>query len=548
MADILLLDNIDSFTYNLADQLRSNGHNVVIYRNHIPAQTLIERLATMSNPVLMLSPGPGVPSEAGCMPELLTRLRGKLPIIGICLGHQAIVEAYGGYVGQAGEILHGKASSIEHDGQAGEILHGKASSIEHDGQAMFAGLTNPLPVARYHSLVGSNIPAGLTINAHFNGMVMAVRHDADRVCGFQFHPESILTTQGARLLEQTLAWAQQKLEPANTLQPILEKLYQAQTLSQQESHQLFSAVVRGELKPEQLAAALVSMKIRGEHPNEIAGAATALLENAAPFPRPDYLFADIVGTGGDGSNSINISTASAFVAAACGLKVAKHGNRSVSSKSGSSDLLAAFGINLDMNADKSRQALDELGVCFLFAPKYHTGFRHAMPVRQQLKTRTLFNVLGPLINPAHPPLALIGVYSPELVLPIAETLRVLGYQRAAVVHSGGMDEVSLHAPTIVAELHDGEIKSYQLTAEDFGLTPYHQEQLAGGTPEENRDILTRLLQGKGDAAHEAAVAANVAMLMRLHGHEDLQANAQTVLEVLRSGSAYDRVTALAARG
>ncbi len=133
------------------------------------------------------------------------------------------------------------------------------------------------------------------------------------------------------------------------------KLYQAQTLSQQESHQLFSAVVRGELKPEQLAAALVSMKIRGEHPNEIAGAATALLENAAPFPRPDYLFADIVGTGGDGSNSINISTASAFVAAACGLKVAKHGNRSVSSKSGSSDLLAAFGINLDMNADKSRR-------------------------------------------------------------------------------------------------------------------------------------------------------------------------------------------------
>ena len=316
MADILLLDNIDSFTYNLADQLRANGHNVVIYRNHVPAQTLIDRLATMQNPVLMLSPGPGAPSEAGCMPELLTRMRGKLPIVGICLGHQAIVEAYGGYVGQAGEILHGKASSIE-----------------HDGQAMFAGLPNPLPVARYHSLVGSNIPAGLTINASFEGMVMAVRHDADRVCGMQFHPESILTSNGARLLEQTLDWALQKLEQTNTLQPILEKLYQAQTLSQQESHQLFSAVVRGELKPEQLAAALVSMKVRGESPQEIAGAATALLENAAPFPRPDYQFADIVGTGGDGSNSINISTASAFVAAACGLKVAKHGNRSVSSRS-----------------------------------------------------------------------------------------------------------------------------------------------------------------------------------------------------------------------
>jgi len=190
MADILLLDNIDSFTYNLVDQLRAFGHNVVIYRNNVPIDILTARLQEMENPVLMLSPGPGAPSQAGCMPELLQRLRGRLPIIGICLGHQAIVEAYGGHVGQAGEILHGKASAIT-----------------HDDAAMFAGLSNPLPVARYHSLVGSNVPDELTVNATFNGMVMAVRHDADRVCGFQFHPESILTTQGARLLEQTLAWA-----------------------------------------------------------------------------------------------------------------------------------------------------------------------------------------------------------------------------------------------------------------------------------------------------------------------------------------------------
>ncbi|PWW10720.1 anthranilate phosphoribosyltransferase [Mangrovibacter plantisponsor] len=332
------------------------------------------------------------------------------------------------------------------------------------------------------------------------------------------------------------------------MQTILEKLFQAQVLSQQESQQLFSAIVRGELEQSQLAAALISMKVRGEHPDEIAGAANALLDNAQPFPRPDYPFADIVGTGGDGSNSINISTASAFVAAACGLKVAKHGNRSVSSRSGSSDLLAAFGIKLDMAAETSRQALDELGVCFLFAPLYHTGFRHAMPVRQQLKTRTLFNVLGPLINPAHPPLALIGVYSPELVLPIAETLKVLGYQHAAVVHSGGMDEVSLHATVQVAELKDGKVSSYELQASDFGLTPYAKEDLAGGTPEENRDILARLLQGKGTPAHEAAVAANVALLMRLFGEEDLRVNASKALAVLRSGEAYQRVTALAARG
>ncbi len=190
MADILLIDNVDSFTYNLVDQLRSSGHNVVIYRNHLPAEVIIDKLSQMEKPVLLLSPGPGTPSEAGCMPELLRRLRGNLPIIGICLGHQAIVETYGGHVGQAGEILHGKASSIT-----------------HDDLGMFAGMNNPLPVARYHSLVGSNIPAGLTVNARFGDMVMAVRHDEDRVCGFQFHPESILTSQGARLLEQTLAWA-----------------------------------------------------------------------------------------------------------------------------------------------------------------------------------------------------------------------------------------------------------------------------------------------------------------------------------------------------
>lgn len=190
MADILLLDNVDSFTYNLVDQLRASGHQVVIYRNQIADEIIIERLQQMEQPILMLSPGPGTPADAGCMPELLQRLRGQMPIIGICLGHQAIVEAYGGHVGQAGEILHGKASSIT-----------------HDNQGMFAGMANPLPVARYHSLVGSNIPEGLTVNARFGDMVMAVRHDEHRVCGFQFHPESILTTQGARLLEQTLAWA-----------------------------------------------------------------------------------------------------------------------------------------------------------------------------------------------------------------------------------------------------------------------------------------------------------------------------------------------------
>ncbi|AGA65302.1 Anthranilate phosphoribosyltransferase [Liberibacter crescens BT-1] len=332
------------------------------------------------------------------------------------------------------------------------------------------------------------------------------------------------------------------------MQAMLEHLYQGGRISREQSQQLFGAIIQGQLAPEQLAAVLISMKVRGEYPEEIAGAASALLADARPFPRPDYAFADIVGIGGDGSNSINISTANAIVAAGCSARVAKHVNHNVSSRSGSSDLLSAFGVRLDMPAELSRQALDELGICFLFAPHYHSGFRHAMLVRKLLKTRTLFNVLGPLINPARPPLALIGVYSPKLVLPIAETMCVLGYQRVAVVHSGGMDEVALHAPTHVAELREGKIENYTLNAADFGLSAQPAEALRGGSPEENRDILARLLQGKGEHAHKSVVAANVALLLKLFGQENLRDNTHRALEEIHSGAPYERVMALVTRG
>lgn len=543
MANILFLDNVDSFTYNLVDQLRHNQHNVTIYRNTIPADVITEKLSQMQNPILMLSPGPGAPSEAGSMPELLKRLKGKLPIIGICLGHQAIVESYGGMIVPAGDILHGKASLIE-----------------HDGQAMFKDLPNPLPVARYHSLKGENIPKTLIVNAMCNNIVMAVRNDQDRVCGFQFHPESILTIQGVKLLEQTIEWAlnpPQKQPEAKqeaivdkqeyNIQPILNKLYLGQVLSQEESKILFNLIIQGKIEPTVLATAIISMKVRGEKPDEIAGAAQALLENADPFEVPDYDFTDIVGTGGDGTNSINISTASAFVTAALGYKVAKHGNRGVSSKSGSSDVLSALGIKLNMSAEASRKALDELGVCFLFAQQYHSGFRHAAPVRQQLKTRTIFNVLGPLINPSRPKRILLGVYHPDLIKPIAETLKMLNYTHAYVVHGSGMDEVAIHGETQVAEVKNGEIRYFTLTPEDFGLQQYTLKDIEGGTPEMNRDLLLEILQGHGKPAHEAAIAANVAMLISLFGEPDLKQNAKRAIELMRSGKAYELLQKLAAR-
>lgn len=332
------------------------------------------------------------------------------------------------------------------------------------------------------------------------------------------------------------------------MQTIINKLYEQQGLTQAESQQLFDQIIRGEMDPVLMAAVLTALKIKGETPDEIAGAAKALLANANPFPRPDYDFADIVGPGGDGSNTINISTTAAFVAAACGVKVAKHGNRGVSSKSGSSDLLSSFGINLAMSAQDSRQALDDLGVAFLFAPQYHGGVRHAMPVRQTMKTRTIFNILGPLINPARPNIELMGVYSKDLVRPIAQTMLQMGLKRAAVVHGSGLDEVAIHGETQVAEIRQGELIEYTLTPEDFGVSRYPLDAIRGGEPEENRAIITQILTGNGTAAQMAAVAVNVALLLRLFGQEDLKANTQQAIAVMKSGQAYGLVQQLAQRG
>ncbi|BAH82959.1 anthranilate phosphoribosyltransferase [Candidatus Ishikawaella capsulata] len=331
------------------------------------------------------------------------------------------------------------------------------------------------------------------------------------------------------------------------MQSIMEKLYSFQSLTYIESQELFTSIINKEVNLIQITAILIAIKMRGESPEEIAGAASALLEKAQNFSRPDYNFADIVGTGGDGSNTINISTASAFVAAACGFKIAKHGNCNISSKSGSADLLQAFNINLNMSAEQSRIALDNLNICFLFTQKYHPIFQYVMPMRQQLKTRTLFNILGPLINPARPIMSLIGVYNRELTLPIAQTLKLLGYKRAIVVYGGGIDEVALHSLTHVTELNGDKIINYVISPEDFGLPFYPKNSLKGGTPKENFDIFTKLLQGKGNKAHESAVAINVAMLMKIFGKEDLYQNTKNALDVIRSGQAYERINELAAR-
>ena len=325
---------------------------------------------------------------------------------------------------------------------------------------------------------------------------------------------------------------------------LLEKLFNNQALQREESRFLFQQLMQGKLLPEQLSAMLIALKMRGESVEEMAGAVTATLENALPFPSPDYPFADIVGTGGDGANTINISTASAIVAATLGLKVAKHGSRSVSSKTGASDLLSVLGVNVNLSPELARQALDQTNICFLFAPLYHKGFQYAIPVRQALKTRTIFNILGPLANPARPKHQLLGVYSPDLLPFYAETVKSLGHQHSIVVHGSGLDEVAVHGETLVAEIENGEIHYFSVQPEDFGIERHDLSALKGGEPAENAAKITALLQGNGEPAHIDAVAVNVAMLMRLFGERDLKANTQKVKALLKTNKAYQTLQAL----
>ncbi|WP_417605073.1 anthranilate phosphoribosyltransferase [Oceanimonas baumannii] len=326
----------------------------------------------------------------------------------------------------------------------------------------------------------------------------------------------------------------------------MEQLYRGENISREQAHALFEQVMNGDMDPLMLSSLLTALKIKGETSDEIAGAASALLAAARPFPRPDYAFCDIVGTGGDGMNTINVSTTSALVAAACGIKVAKHGNRGVSSKSGSSDLLEQLGIRLDLSPEQARRCLDETNVCFLFAPHYHGGIRHAMPVRQALKTRTIFNVLGPLINPARPGFMVLGVYSPALVRPIAETLVAMGLNRGMVVHGSGLDEIAIHGTTHIAEINHGEISEYDITPEELGLERHDLSAIEGGEPAENRQITEALLAGEGTLAQQSVIAINVAPLLVMSGQvKNLKQGVERALSVLRSGRAMDVAKQLA---
>jgi anthranilate phosphoribosyltransferase len=316
-------------------------------------------------------------------------------------------------------------------------------------------------------------------------------------------------------------------------------------LSRQQSAAALDAMLEGNAPVAQMAALLVALRMKGETPDEIAGAAQALRSRAARVEVSPERLIDTCGTGGDGSHTFNISTTAAFVAAAGGARVAKHGNRAVSSKCGSADVLSALGVEVELSPEAVGACIDECGIGFLFAPRHHAAMRHVAPVRKELGLRTLFNLLGPLANPAGARRQLLGVYSPQLVPVLARTLAELGCDRAFVVHGhGGLDEIATEGVTVVCEVREGAVRQFELTPEGAGVQPAPLEGLRGGDAQQNAEMLRGVLQGE-KGPRRAAILLNAGAALAAAGVcESIRDGVRLAEKAIDSGAALDRLERL----
>jgi anthranilate phosphoribosyltransferase len=332
------------------------------------------------------------------------------------------------------------------------------------------------------------------------------------------------------------------------IQAVISKLLDGTQLARAEARAVMDEIMRGEATPAQIGGFLIALRAKGETADEITGCAEAMRDHVlAVRPRRDDLV-DTAGTGGDGAHTINISTAAALVAAAAGAAVAKHGNRAVSSACGSADVLEALGFTLEQEPQRIAKSIDELGFGFLFAPSHHPAMRHAAAVRKELATRTVFNVLGPLTNPAGARAQVVGVYSPELVRTIADVLARLGSRRAYVVHGGGgIDELSPVGPNLVAEVVDGEVVERRLDAEaELGIPRCSIDELRGGKPAENAEAIRQVFAG-GNGGRRDAILLNAAGAIAAGGHAaDLREGLEVARRTIDSGAAGERLELLIA--
>jgi anthranilate phosphoribosyltransferase len=541
LAKVVLIDNYDSFTYNLAQYLGELGAEVLVFRNDALS---VDEVAALHPTHLVISPGPGAPHQAGISNDVILQLGKSIPTLGVCLGHQCIGHAFGG------KVL-----------QAPILMHGKTSLIYHNGDVLFRNVPSPFEATRYHSLIVSEpLPSDLEVTARTeDGIVMGLRHKHYPIFGVQFHPESILTSYGKQILENFLALKQPSSNLASfesskpkgemtMLKPYLAKIVQRKDLSLQEAEEAMTLIMTGQATDAQIGAFLVGLRMKGETIDEIVGCAKAMRAQAMALPNLDdtvTLF-DTAGTGGDGKHSFNISTAAAFVIAGAGYKVAKHGNRAVSSTCGSADLLAALGIQIDLTPEQVAHCIREVGIGFLFAPRFHPAMKFALKPRREIGQRSIFNMLGPLVNPARVTHQLIGVYDPSLTELLAQAALELGNRATIVVHgAGGLDELTTNGKNLVTKAQDGKLETFEVDAQTYGLRPAREEDLRGGTPEQNAQQLRELLQGKVQSPCRDVVLFNAAMAISMVTG-DLPQALQQATQSLDSGAALQKLEQLIA--
>jgi anthranilate phosphoribosyltransferase len=323
---------------------------------------------------------------------------------------------------------------------------------------------------------------------------------------------------------------------SDAFKPLLSRLADGATLSEDDAQSFFAACLQGEPTPAQVAAALTAMRMRGETVGEIAACARAMRAAALKLDLP-YEVIDVCGTGGDGLHTLNISTAVGLVAAGAGLKVAKHGNRALSSRSGGADVLAELGVNINATLEQHRRALDEAGICFMFAQAHNSAMRHVSPIRAELGFRTVFNLLGPLSNPANAGRQLLGVFSDRWVEPLARVLGALGTKRAWVAHGQGMDEITTTGETHVAELREGQVRLFTITPEAVGLPRAALSDLVGGDPAHNAAALRELLAGAQGPYRDIVLLNTAAALLISDKVETLREGVDLAARVIDEGKA-----------
>jgi anthranilate phosphoribosyltransferase len=320
------------------------------------------------------------------------------------------------------------------------------------------------------------------------------------------------------------------------LRPLLAQVAAGRALTESDAEAAFDIIMSGNATPSQIGAFLMGLRVRGETVEEIAGAARIMRAKALAIDAPPGTI-DTCGTGGDNSGTFNVSTASALVVAGCGVPVAKHGNRALSSRSGSADVLTALGVNIDADLQVVRRCLWEVGIGFLMAPRHHSATRHVAPTRVELATRTIFNLLGPLSNPANARRQLVGVFAPEWVVPMAEVLGRLGAEHAWVVHGSGLDELTTAGVSTVAEFKDGRLSSFEIAPEDVGLPRSRLDDLKGGEPAHNAALMRALLEGGRGPLRDIVLLNSAAALLVAGRAQQMRAGVDLAAQSLDSGAA-----------